>query len=60
MTVQDMMKMIEKEKRTSLPLDGVDVVTTAGHIVDPNEPVAYYAQSCVCAANNIIIIIIFL
>jgi len=47
MTVRDMMKMMEKEKRTSLPLDRVDILTTAGHVVDPNEPVANYAQSCV-------------
>ena len=48
MTVRDMIKMMEKEKRTSLPVDSLDVVTSDGHIVDPNEPVAYYAQSCVC------------
>jgi len=48
MTVRDMVKMMEKEKRTSLPLDSVDIVTTAGHVVVPNESAAYYAQSCVC------------
>jgi len=50
MTVRDMIKMMEKEKRTVLPVDSVDVVTTAGHIVEPNEPVANYAQSCVRVA----------
>ena len=51
MTVRDMIKMMEKEKRTNLPLESVDIVTAAGHIVDPHEPVAYYAQSSVRVAS---------
>jgi len=47
MTVRDMIKMMEKEKHTSLPLDSVDIVTASGHIVEPSELIASYAQSSV-------------
>ena len=46
-TLRDLMRMMEREQHTSLPLDSVDVLTAGGHIVDPSEPVAGYAQSCV-------------
>jgi len=48
MTVRDMVMMLEKEKHTSLPLDHVDIVTTSGHVVEPAESIASYAQSSVC------------
>ena len=39
--------MMGKEKHASLPLNHVSVVTANGHVIDPQESVASYTQSCV-------------
>jgi len=46
--MRDMIKVMEKEKRVSLPLDVIDVVSASGHVIDPDESVTRYAQSAVC------------
>jgi len=48
--MRDMIKVMEKEKHTSLPLNSVDIVTASGHVVDQTELVASYVLSCVRVA----------